>query len=566
MDLFEQPTLLQALSNSTKEQLGKQLDLLVQSMGEQSFCQKAASHLISVARPEDAIPISLARFTPLIREGIELFLSRISYPRLRTVILNQSTLKDCGGPGERLLNLALHFPTLHKLGQVIARNPGLDPKLKKWLIRLEHGDYGTNPDNQEQFIRTQLAGLNSPFQITLSPYIIAEASVATVLPYSWQDSDSKQTNKGVFKVLKPGIEANLQEELRILENVLSILEQNKERYALEEMKLANLFQEIRGDLAREVDLTAEQENLTEASKIYGDVARVRIPELAPFCTKSMTSMEFIDGIKITDIKLAENQRQPIARLLFEAIICIPLFAKENVSLFHGDPHAGNILAVAAPAPNSFDVALLDWTLAGHLSKKQRIHVMELLLGIMKSDSWTIAKVVESMASATDKKKKMDRDYLAETIKTILASEQYIDCDPLQKAFCLLEEMSMKGVVFPSELILYRKSFFTLEGVLHDISPGFAMGEAMENYLITLLLQELPLRCGMYMTPAADSSENYRTLLSNQSLLQFSLYQNIAIWQRTMQQSYSIIEAQVKLSMDFFVCCTLPQWVNREVGE
>ena len=552
MDLFEQDTLLQAFRNSSEEHLGKQLDLLVQSMGEQSFCQKAASHLMSVARPEDAIPVSLARFAPLVRDGIELFLSRIPYSRLRTVILNQSTLKDCGEPGERLLNLVLHFPTLHKIGQVIARNPGLDPKLKKWLICLEHGDYGTDPDKQAHFIRTQLAGLNSPFQITLSPCIIAEASVATVLPYTWQNSDNNQAQKGVFKVLKPWIEANLQEELWILENVLSILEQNKERYALEEMKLANLFQEIRGDLAREIDLTAEQENLAEASKIYGDVAGVRIPELAPFCTKSMTSMEYIDGIKITDIKLAENQRQPLARLVFEAIICIPLFAKENLSLFHGDPHAGNILAVAGTAPNSFDVALLDWTLAGHLSKKQRIHVMELLLGIMKSDNWSIARVLESMASGAEKTKKMDRGYLAETIKKILASEQYKDCDPLKKAFCLLEKMTMKGFVFPSELILYRKSFFTLEGVLHDISPGFAMGEVMESYLITLLLQELPVRCEMYMTPSADRSENYRTLISNQSLLELSLHQNITIWQQTMQQSSSIIEAQVKLSTDFIM--------------
>ena len=75
-----------------------------------------------------------------------------------------------------------------------------------------------------------MAGLNSRFQITLSPHIIAEASVATVLPYTWQNPGISQTNKGVFKVLKPEIEANLREELRILENVVSSLEQNRKRY------------------------------------------------------------------------------------------------------------------------------------------------------------------------------------------------------------------------------------------------------------------------------------------------------------------------------------------------
>ena len=499
MDLFEQTELMQAFRNSTGEQLGKQLDLLVQSLGERTFCRKAAFLLMSLARPEAAVPGNLAHFVPLVRDGIELFLSLTSYSRLRRVILDQSSLKVDSVPGERLLKLVLHFPTLHKLGQVIARNQQLDPELKKWLVCLEQGDYGTVPDGQLHSIRTQLAELNPGCQIMLSPHIIAEASVATVLPYSWQNSGSSQVNKGVFKVLKPQVEIHLQEELWILASVVSSLEKNRRRYALQEMKLTNIFQEIRGDLAREVDLTAEQENLDEASKIYDGVAGVRIPELAPFCTRTMTAMEYIDGIKITDMKGTKIQRQVLAGLVFEAIICQPLFANENLSLFHGDPHAGNILAVPGSAPGSFDVALLDWTLAGHLSKEQRIQIMNLLLGIMKSDSRTIAGVIEGMVSGPDKNKKMARNYLAETIEKLVASKEYVGCDPLKKAFFLLEKMTMEGLVFPSELVLYRKSFFTLEGVLHDISPDFAMGEAMAGYLATLLLQELPIRCGNWMT-------------------------------------------------------------------
>ena len=555
MDLFDQAALIRAFRNSTEEQLGRQLDLLVQSMGERIFCGKAASLLMSLARPEDAVPASLARFVPLVRDGIELFLSRTSYPRLRRVILNQSTFKADSEPGERLLNLVLNFPTLHKIGQVIARNRQLDPGLKKWLICLEQGDYGTDPNEQVHFIRTQLAGLNSPCQISLSSHIIAEASVATVLPFSWQNPGSSQIDKGVFKVLKPQVEIHLQEELRILESVMSGLEKNRQRYELQEMKLASLFQEIRGDLAREIDLIAEQQNLDEAAKIYAGVTGVRIPELAPFCTRTMTSMEYIDGIRITDMKGAKNQRQELAGLVFEAILCLPLFAQENLALFHGDPHAGNILAVPGSGPGSFEVALLDWTLAGHLSKKQRIQMMELLLGVIKSDSWTLAGVIESMALGSAMEEKKDRGYLAEKIDKLLAAEEYVDCDPLKKSFCLLEKMTMEGLVFPSELILYRKSFFTLEGVLHDISADFAMGEAMEKYLATLLLQELPVRCGMWLTPSADKPEYYRTLLSNQSLLELSLHQTISLWQQTMQQNSAILEAQVKFSTDFFMYIT-----------
>ena len=555
MDLLEQTALMQAFGDSTGEELGRQLDLLVQSMGEQNFCRKAASLLISLARPEDAVPRSLDRFVPVVRDGIELFLSLTSYPRLRRVILNLAAHRATSAPGERLLQLVLHFPTLHKLGQAIARNPHLDPELKQWLVRLEQGDYGTDPKAQLHCIRTQLAGLQSNCQIMLSPHIIAEASVATVLPCRWKKSAGSRINKGVFKVLKPQVEIHLQEELRILESVVISLEMKRKQYALEEMKLTNLFREIRGDLVREVDLTAEQENLDQAAKIYAGVAGVRIPEVAPFCTRTMTAMEYIDGVKITDMKGTKKQRQELATLVFEAIICIPLFAKENISLFHGDPHAGNILAVPGSSPDSFDIALLDWTLAGRLVKKQRIQIMKLLLGIMKGDSWSIARIVEDMASRSDTPEKMDWQYLGETIKNLLVSGEYVDCDPLKKAFRMLEKLTMGGLVLPSELVLYRKSFFIVEGVLHDISPDFSMGKALERYLATLLLQELPVRCGRLMTAAADKAEYYGTLLSNQSLLELSLQQSMTLWQQTMQQSTSIFEAQVKLSSDLFTYIT-----------
>jgi hypothetical protein len=70
-----------------------------------------------------------------------------------------------------------------------------------------------------------------------------------------------------------------------------------------------------------------------------------------------------------------------------------------------------------------------------------------------------------------------------------------------------------------------------------------------------MLEELPAGCGMRMTPSADKPEYFRILLSNQSLLELSLHQNITIWQQTMQQSSSIIEAQVKLSTDLFIYIT-----------
>ena len=58
-----------------------------------------------------------------------------------------------------------------------------------------------------------------------------------------------------------------------------------------------------------------------------------------------------------------------------------------------------------------------------------------------------------------------------------------------KVFRLLEHAALQGISFPSELVLYRKAFFTLEGVLNDIHPGFVMADSVERYLRDLLMEE-----------------------------------------------------------------------------
>ncbi len=550
-DAFDHATLLATLRQASPEELAEKLDSLVQLLGERQFCRMAASHLVLFARPEIAIPKSLHRFVPLVRDGIEFFLAQMSYPRLRRVLLSRYLLREGGEPGERLLNLALFFPTLHKLGQVIARNPHIDPEVKKWLVGLEHGDYGSDPELQIVAIRDQLALLDAPPEIEIAPRIVGEASVATVLPFHCSPSAPDRQEKGVFKILKPGVQEDLLEELDILADTFAFLEENRDRYSLEEMKLTSIFREIRGDMAREVDLAAEQRHLSEAVKIYEKVPGVRIPRPMPYSTATMTAMEYIHGKKIGDIVFSPRQRKALARRIFETVLCVPLFAEQDKALFHGDPHAGNIMVLPGDDRQGFQVALLDWTLAGYMSKRLRELVMTLLLGIMKNDSRTLAGVVESLVIEPEQAG-IDREYLAGKIRVLLGSPEYLSADPLRKSFLLLEKMTLDGIVFPSELILFRKAFFTLEGVLHDIHPRFAMGEAMEVYLARLLMKELPLRLSTSIFPVADRAANYRSLLSNKALKELSLYQSLALWRQSMGLASSFFGTQLKLLDDFYL--------------
>jgi len=550
-DKYNEIDLENLLKSIPCHQLGNVLDTYVDVMGKEDFCKLVSEQLVHFVHLEDAIPQNLSHYALFIRDAIKIFLTRISYHRLRELIVKQSILDSTHNSSpERLLNLALHFPTLHKLGQIIARRPELDPLVKNWLTRLESGLFGTEGQKNIAIVSKQIADINSEFQINIQPKVLAEASVATIVPFTWKNINGTKKISGVFKVLKPKIKEKLHAELEILEYVANYFDDHLDRYGLKELQLTKLFNEIREHLAREVDLAAEQEALAHAASVYNSYDRVRVPKLAPFCTETLTAMEHIKGEKITEIAATAKQKTALARQTFETIICRPLFWPGDRALFHGDPHAGNIIAVPDKNSDGFEIALIDWTLAGFLSKKQRSHIMELMLGILSSNIRAIISAIKKLSVNSEEELFHTHSVLEEQIKTLLVSLPYQSYDHLKKTFKLLEEMTLSGVVFSSDLMLFRKAFFTLEGVLNDLSPNFALHKTMESYLSSLLIQEMPVRVINSFAPTMDKVENYRSLLTNQDLYYLYLQNCMTAWSLQSLQYNDWIEALGKLAIDF----------------
>ena len=165
----------------------------------------------------------------MVRDGIEFFLSQISCQRLIDLVISQLQLKSDVDTRERLVELAKRIPTLHKLGQIIARNRTIDPAVKKWLIQLENGCYGTPLEGILRRIDGQLGETGSLDRVTVQPVILSEASVAAVIPFYWNRPSAHEQIHGVFKVLKPGIRSHLEEELIILEKTGAFFEKNRQR-------------------------------------------------------------------------------------------------------------------------------------------------------------------------------------------------------------------------------------------------------------------------------------------------------------------------------------------------
>jgi ubiquinone biosynthesis protein len=514
---FSDRMLEQFAQNVSPEALYQKLSGMAEAMGDEAFGRRVAREIVKRTRPQRAVPGVYHHYRAMVCDGIEFFLSRVSRHRLLELVVSQLKMDPSVSTEERLLETAKRFPTLHKLGQIIARHPNIDAAVKQWLIHLESGRCATPWQSLLEQVECGSELTSGRDGIEIEPTVLAEASVGVVIPFRWAASRSRDWVRGVFKILKPGVSTHLDEELTILEETAVFLGANRERYPLKDFKFLEVFQDVRQMLIREIDLVAEQAHLDEAACFYGPMEGIRIPRRLPFSTAAMTAMEYLEGAKITDAGLTPEQRRNCAAILFEALVCRPLFARSELALFHGDPHAGNILAVTDPAAETPLIGLLDWSLADRLAMNDRVKTVQLIQAILKEDATAIIRCIQALPHGTGRDTLPSRQRLREIVIGLMLSWRVDPPTLIQRAFRLLAELSYEGVVFPPQLMLFRKAIFTLEGVLHDLCPDFDLDAATIKYLTGLVIQEIPMRLGALFFPWADRPENYPSLISNSEL-------------------------------------------------
>jgi ubiquinone biosynthesis protein len=498
------------------------------------------------------IPDVYFPYRALVRDGIRFLLSHISFQRLLEVMVRQIHMDQHSATEARLLELAKQFPTLHKLGQIIARNKNISRGVKAWLIQLENGLYGTALDVILIHIKSRLNPMDVRKTVQIQPFILSEASVGAVVPFKLYGDSDQAAIDGVFKVLKPDIIKNLDEELEIFEKIAAYFEMNRHQYAFKDFRFLDVFDQVSNTLRKEVDLAAEQSHLSEAAQFFDGVNDIIIPDLIAFCDDTMTAMGYIEGEKITDAQLTEKQRKDCANILAESLICRPLFAADPCALFHGDPHAGNIMvSTAEDDRQSVKIALLDWSLAGHLSQKVRGKIVRLIKSIILNDVDAICNCVRNIAEGEPKNRGLSKSSVPHIISKMTDPEAEQSFSLLKKAFRLLEEVSYEGVVFPSDLMLFRKAIFTLEGVIFDIYPQFDMDAFVFRYVAGLLAHEMPRRFSNVLFFQSDKAENYQSHLSSIDLQALMLQQYTTLIQHNTRAAVELFEKQTQLMRGFF---------------
>ena len=325
-------------------------------------------------------------------------------------------------------------PVLSKLSQVLARDSRLGPEIREELQKLE----SSTPRGSYRALRKKVAS-RFPSSCRLGS-ALAEGSLAVVFPVRYGGRD------GVAKILKPGIQEQLLDELRSLESSMKFLESEARKVGLPQLNYAGIVAQVREALAGELDLVRERRNLERARDLF-DLTRVAIPEPWSDSDEQVLVMDRLYGQPLQP----EHYREAVVELLVK-----PLFNSGRDSLFHGDLHGGNLMSCSDGR-----IGVLDWGLCLDLSPTQRSQISRLTSAILFGRTGLAVKTLDDIGIQPGRPQ----------LKGTLA----------QKLDSLLD--GCRGAI-PAWLIVLRKTLHQLEGVLEP--------SALEQTVLVEGLQQLLL--------------------------------------------------------------------------
>src|SRR6516164_2827908 len=369
-------------------------------------------------------------------------------------------------------------PTFVKLGQMLStREDLLPPAWTTELARL-HSDVAPVPfDDLLPQVRQALG--RSPFEVfghvEREPY--AAASIAQI-----HRAKLASGTPVVLKIRRPGIEAKIDADLRILDHLAHLIE--REMPDVRRYRPVQVVGQLRGSLERELDLAVEARNTERFARSFADDPDIYVPHVYwEWTSSTMNVQEHIEGIRGNDLAAIDSaglDRKALAARGVDAVLKMILVD----GFFHADPHPGNVMYLPGNR-----IALIDFGMVGRLSQARRRQIIDLLAGLAGHDEEAMLEVLLDWRGDDS----VDEARLAADLGEFAfdyADMQLKDLKIgvlLNRVSAILREHS---IVLPTDLTLLFKALITLEGLGHQYDPESRLIERVKPFIDRTMRERL----------------------------------------------------------------------------
>lgn len=363
-------------------------------------------------------------------------------------------------------------PAYIKLGQWLSSRADLLPQPYLDVLEKLQDDVLPAPFSEVRpILEKELGSLDEIFEY-FDTSVISGASLGQVYLAKYKEKDV------VVKISRPHIEQTIGQNIYILKKLLPIatrfIDENL-RFSAEGM--LNQFIET---VHEEMDYRVEARNLIEIKNNLKEDKSVIIPKVyLDRTSRHVITLEYLPGTKVTDIRTLDEYNIDRAKLVYRIH---RLFFKMLLrhSIFHADPHPGNI-SVASNGT----IILYDFGMVGRLDDETRRRLVRLYLGLVDKDPVRTTDVLIELGTLEPS---VDRRLVEKGLELSIQSLHGKKVDRMEvKALQDLANKTLSRFPFrlPKSLALYMRMASILEGIYHYHEVRFQF----VRVLVSLLEEE-----------------------------------------------------------------------------
>lgn len=431
----------------------------------------------------------LADYLRLMKAGVTLarhdvilppeYASRLPLPaRAFGGVLRALSGKSKKRPGERLASaLESLGPAYIKLGQFLATRPDVfGVETTTDLSRLKD----KLPPFSQKAARAQLVEefgenkANALFPALSKP--IAAASIAQV------HRVEVEGKRLAVKVLRPGVETKILNELRAMKRAASTIEtvdRNSKR-----MEPKAFVETVAASMTKELDLRLEAGGASEFREITDKTGHFHVPEVDwERSGKTILTTEWVDGTPLTDtekLKSLSFDRKDMACRVTQGF----LEAAIHHGVFHADMHEGNMIL-----SNDGKLCLVDFGIVGRIGMAERRFLAEILHGFIRRDYKRVAEVHFEAGYVPADRSVGDFAQALRSVGEPIHGKSASDVSMGRLLLQLLDFTHTFGMHLRPELVLLQKTMVQVEGVARNLDPEHNIWDAAKPIVEAWIAKE-----------------------------------------------------------------------------
>ncbi len=406
------------------------------------------------------------------------------------------------GPEQLAHDLEAMGPTYVKFGQVLAGRPDLLPEnYRLALARLQDSVKPFAETEAMALVEAELGVRISKAFSRFDPQPIAAASLGQV-----HYAELRDGRRVVVKVQRPDVRARVSQDFEALGELAGALDAHTR--IGQRNRFAAVVEEFRLTLMQELNYELEASNLVTVGRNLAEFPHLLVPQpVANYCTRSVLTMDFVEGVKITKLgPLARQDMEP--RPLIDELFKAYLKQVLVDGLFHADPHPGNVFIT----PDG-RLALIDLGMVGHTAPAMQESLLKILLAISEGQG---GEAAEHVIRISEKTEQFNAVEFRREVTRLVATKRDQGIEEMNVGRSLFEMTGCardNGLFVPSELTLLGKTLLQLDEIGRILDPAFQPNEVIREQVTALMTRRMhkDLTRGNVFTALLEAKDFARAL-------------------------------------------------------